>query len=303
MSLAVVGVLAVSASLFILPQTERAVVTRFGQPVRVLEDPGLYAKWPWPIGEVHRMDARLVFQDIRISETLTQDKRNVIVPMFAAWRVAEPKRFLEAVGTFSQAERMMENLITSAKNTVLGQREFGELVSMEPWRVDLPGIEEEILALVAGPARSQLGLDVEQLGIRRIALPETNTPAVFERMRAERAQFASRFRAEGRRRADEIRVEAEVEAGRMVAEARAYAEEKRGEAEAEAARIYREAHSANPEFYRFVRSLETLRAALDERTMLVLETRSPVFRLLQEEPDTWWDNDLQSGGEDFQEQQ
>jgi membrane protease subunit HflC len=154
--------------------------------------------------------------------------------------------------------------------------------------VDLPGIEADILAAVSAPARQQLGLAVQQIGIRRITLPENNTPAVFERMRAERAQFASRFRAEGRRRADEIRVEAEVEAGRMVAEARAYAEQRRGEAEAEAARIYREAHAANPAFYRFLRELETLRLTLDDRTVLLLETDSPVFRLLQPGKEIWW---------------
>jgi len=289
-SFTVIAILAASATLFILPQTEVAVVTRFGQPVRVLEQPGLYLKWPWPVGEVHTMDGRLVFQDIRISETLTRDKRNVIVPMFAAWRVTDPLRFLEAVGTFEQADRMMENLITSAKNTVLGQRDFAALVSTEPGRVDLAGIETAILATVELPAREQLGLEVQKIGIRRISLPESNTPAVFERMRAERSQFASRFRAEGRRRADEIRVEAEVEAGRLVAEARAYAEERRGQAEAEAARIYREAHAANPAFYYFVRELDTLRQALDDRTTLILETDSPAFRLLREEPGQWWNS-------------
>jgi len=265
---------------FQVSESEKAVLTRFGKPVRELETPGLYFKYPWPVEAVRIFDTRLDFRELRLTETLTKDKRNVIVPLYLAWRVEQPRKFLEGLATIETAERVLENIVTSAKNTVLGQRDFEELVSMEPGRVDLAGIEADILENVAAPVREQFGLEVREIGIRRVTFPESNTPAVFERMRAERAQFASKFQAEGRQRADEIRVGAESEAALLVAEAEAYAEGKRGLAEAEAARLYSEAHSANPDFYRFLLQLDALRAVADGQTSLLIDGAQAPFHHL-----------------------
>jgi len=272
--------LALYSGTFQVSEGEKAVLTRFGKPERELEAPGLYFKYPWPVEAVRIFDTRLVFQELRLTETLTQDKRNVIVPLYLAWRVEHPRKFLESLGNAEAAHRVLENMVTSAKNTVLGQRDFADLVSLEPGRVDLAGIEADIFERVAAPSLEQFGVEVREIGIRRVTLPESNTRAVFERMRAERAQFASKFQAEGRQRADEIRVGAQSEAALVVAEAEAYAESKRGLAEAEAARIYAEAHSANPDFHRFLLQLETLKSVADGQTSLLIDGANPPFHLL-----------------------
>lgn len=269
------------ATAFQVAENERAVLVRLGEPVREINEPGLFFKWPWPVETVQRFETRLILQDLRLTETLTRDKRNVIVPLYVAWRIERPLRLIESLGGLPAAGPMLENMITSAKNTVLGQRDFRELVSLEENAVDLEGIERDILQRTHDLALEQFGVRITQIGIRRITLPEPNTPAVLGRMRAERSQFAASFRAEGRQRADEIRVRTESEASLLEAEARAYAERRRGEAEAEAAAVFAQAFSANPDFFRFLRRLETLEAVIDRRTTLVIDGAEPPFNLLR----------------------
>ncbi len=114
---------------FVVRENERAVITRFGKPVKVIANPGFYGKWPWPIETVNRVDSRLSFYELRLSEALTKDRRNVIVPVFVAWKVDDPLKFLEAIGNFDNARSKLDSLISSAKNTVLGTCEFKQLVS------------------------------------------------------------------------------------------------------------------------------------------------------------------------------
>src|SRR6202045_2647782 len=218
---------------FQVRQNEQVVLTRFGSPTRVIQKPGLYLKWPWPIEKVNRFDARLNFYEIRLSEALTKDKRNVIVPVFVAWRIVNPQRFLEAIGSTENAQAKLDSLVSSAKNTVLGSYDFGQLVSIKPEEVKLSEIEQKITGLSSGQAKDSFGIAIEQVGIERVTLPEVNTRFVFERMRAERTQFAERYRAEGKQEADAINAKTDAERTVLLAEARKSAEETRGKAEAE----------------------------------------------------------------------
>lgn len=269
---------------FQVRQNEQVVLTRFGNPMRVIQKPGLYAKWPWPIEKVNRFDARLNFYEIRLSEALTKDKRNVIVPVFVAWRITDPQRFLEAIGSIENAKAKLDSLVSSAKNTVLGNYDFGQLVSVTPADVKLPEIEQKINGLTATQANNSFGVAIEQVGIERVTLPEVNTRYVFERMRAERSQFAERYRAEGRQEADAINAETDAEKTVLLAEARKSAEETRGKAEAEVAHIYSAAHQEQPDLYRFLRELEALKKVVNQNTTLVLDANSPPFDLLKAAP-------------------
>jgi len=265
---------------FQVRQNEQVVLTRLGKPVRVLDAPGLYGKWPWPIENVNRYDARLDFFEARLAEALTRDKRNVIVPVFVSWRISDPLRFLESLGSTENARAKLDSLVTSAKNTALGRFDYHQLVSTNKSDVKLEEIEEQILKLVVPQAEESFGVEIRQVGIKRLALPEANTEFVLARMRAEREQFAAKFRADGRKEADEIRARTDAERTVVLAEARQFAEETRGKAEAEAAKIYAAAHSQDPDFYRFLRELETLRKVVDENTTLVLDGKAPPFQHL-----------------------
>jgi membrane protease subunit HflC len=280
-AIVVVAILGFAMFSFQVASNESAVLTRFGSPVRTLPEAGLYFKWPWPIDTVHRFDTRLAFYDTRLSEALTQDKRNVILPVFVAWRVADPLKFLQALGTPAAAPTKLDSLATSARNALLGRYDFQELVSTDPAKLKLAELEQRLMESIRPQALTAFGIAIEQVGVKRIALPEANTLYVFERMKAERGQYAARFRAEGRREAEELRAKTDAERTVLLAEAQKYAEETRGKAEAEAAKIYADAHSQDPQFYKFLRELETLRKVTRENTTLILDTDTAPFNQLK----------------------
>lgn len=277
----VVTVLGCAMFSFQVASNESAVLTRFGSPVRTLAEPGLYFKWPWPVDTVHRYDRRIAFYDTRVSEALTRDKRNVILPVFLAWRVADPLKFLQALGTPAAAPTKLDSLATSARNALLGRYDFQDLVSTDPAKVKLAEFEQQLADTIRPQALAAFGIAIEQVGLKRIALPEANTLYVFERMKAERGQYAAKFRAEGRREAEELRSKTDAERTVLLAEAQKFAEETRGKAEADAARIYAEAHAQDPKFYTFLRELETLRKVTRENTTLILDTDTAPFNQLK----------------------
>lgn len=280
--LLLLGLLVFATGSFQVRENEFAVLTAFGKPVRVVREPGLYPRLPWPFQSVQRFDARLDFYEARISEALTLDKRNVIVPVFIAWRIADPLRFLQAVGSAENARARFDALVTSARNSVLASYEFRQLVTTDGAQLRLVAMEEEITRIVREQADALFGVAVERVGVKRLALPEANTEFVFRRMRAEREQFAAKFRAEGRQQADEIRAQTDAKKSTLIADARREAEEIRGRAEAEAAAIYAQAHGEDPEFYGFLRELQVLKQTVGNNTTIVLDTDSEPFRLLKE---------------------
>lgn len=280
-ALVVVTVLGCAMFSFQVASNESAVLTRFGSPTRTLTDPGLYFKWPWPVDTVHRFDRRIAFYDTRLSEALTQDKRNVILPVFLAWRVEDPLKFLQALGTPAAVPAKLDSLATSARNALLGRYDFQELVSTDAAKLKLGELEQRLAETIRPQALSAFGLAIEQVGVKRIALPEANTLYVFERMKAERGQYAAKFRAEGRREAEELRAKTDAERTVLLAEAQKFAEETRGKAEADAARIYAEAHAQDPKFYTLLRELETLRKVTRENTTLILDTDTAPFNQLK----------------------
>ncbi len=281
---AVLAILGFTMCSFQVASNEATVLTRFGSPVRNLTNPGLYFKWPWPIDTVNAFDKRLNFYEIRFSEALTQDKRNVILPVFLAWRVKDPLRFLQSLGTPAAAPPKLDSLATSARNVLLGGYNFGQLVATDPTQLKLPELERRLAETIRPQALDSFGIAIEQVGIKRIALPEANTAYVFERMRAERGQYAAKFRAEGRQEAEQLRATTEAERSNLLADAQKFAEETRGKAEGEAARTYAAAHAQSPEFYRLVRELEALRKVAKPNTVLILDTNAAPFDLLKGSP-------------------
>jgi len=279
---AVVGI-ALSATGVQVAEGEAAVVTRFGDPVRVLEDAGLHWKAPWPIDDVARVDLRRRTFETGHAEMLTRDRKNVVLVGFAIWRVSDPLRFHKSVGSVDDAEEKLDGLITNAQIGVLGRFDLAALTSTNPDNLRTAEIETELLAATVGIAKERYGIDILTVGFQRLGLPEDNVAAVFKQMRAERRQFAARYEAEGAEDAARIRSETDLEAARIRAEGAEAAARIRGEAEAEAARIYADAHRTDPDLYRFVRSLDALDDVVGNDTTVILRTDSPPFRLLTSE--------------------
>ncbi|MEM7387564.1 MAG: protease modulator HflC [Verrucomicrobiota bacterium] len=272
-----------SAMTFSVRENEKVVLVRFGKPIRVVEDAGIHWRLPWPIEDARRLDGRTDFLEVRISEALTGDRRNVVLPVFAAWKIDNALTFLKSVGTAESARGKLDAILTSARNSVLGQYHYDQLVSTGEGRVKLAEIEEQIRELADANADRTFGVRIQSVGIKQLTLPESNTAEVFNRMRTERSAARQRYLDEGKKIAGEIRSKAEAERTRILSEAERFAAETKGKAEAEAARTYAQAHGVDPEFYTFLRELQALRHIVDKNTTLVLDMDTAPFRMLKGE--------------------
>jgi membrane protease subunit HflC len=276
-ALAVLVLLAALGSAFVVDTTEYAVVTRFGRPVRTYTTPGLRFRVPL-IDQVVRLDARLLMTEPPAAEYLTLDKKNVVARTFLTWRVDDPVRFLQTVQLRDAAEARLAAVISSEIGAAFGSVSFDALVSTDPKKMRLGPIVDEVEQRVRDTAARAYGVNLVSLRVERLAFPQQNEASVFQRMRAERQRIAKQFRSEGEEQSLRIRAEADRERARLLAEAERKASEIRGQAEAEAARIYAEALAADPDFYRFVRTLEAYEKIIDKDTTVILPADSPLMR-------------------------
>lgn len=266
--------------LFTVEEGESAVVTTFGKPERAIEEPGLYLRWPWPIQKVYRFDSRVHVLEGTFEETLTKDGKNILIAVYAGWRITEPIKFLERVGGIEQAERNLDGLLRNYKNAILGQHPFSNLVNVNPQELRFEQIEQEILAAARPDADERYGVEVTLLGIHKIGLPATITEKVFERMRAERKEIAERYRSEGEAEAIKIRARADSERDQILARAEAEAKRIKADGDAKAAEYYA-TFEKHPELAMFLRKLEVLETTLKEKSTVVLSSDTEPFDLLR----------------------
>jgi membrane protease subunit HflC len=282
----IVGAVALTAIAFystalVAHEGEAVLVTRFGRPVRADTEAGLHWKLPWPVDQARWLDMRRRVYEGGHTEMLTRDKKNVIVRTFVVWRIGDVLAFAQSIGAEREAEGKLDGLLTNAAIGTLGEHDLSAIVSTNEKDLQVDQIETELLAASAPAARASYGVEIEQIRLERVALPEENVKAVFEQMRAERRQYAAKFRAEGQREASRIRAEAELEAARVRAQGAEEEARIRGQSAAEVAKTYADAHRIAPELYRFTRSLESLEPLINSNTSLVLRTDSEPFSLLQ----------------------
>ncbi|MDD4786788.1 MAG: protease modulator HflC [Pirellulales bacterium] len=279
-----VGLIVAYSMYFHVSEGNKAVVTRFGDPVRAIHQAGLAWKWPWPVERVHQIDVRRRLYNSPYTATLTRDQKNVILLSYAVWRVEDPLLFLQSLGTPEAAEQKLDGMVSASKNFHLGQYDLSALVSTTPGAIQTERIEEAILEDVAPSVLAKFGIAVEQIGIKRIAYPEENITTVLEQMRAERRAEAGKLRAEGEMEAQRIRDEVMVKSEEIRRQGREESGKIRGQAEKEAAEIYARAHSLDPEFYRFWRSLEAIKKTLGSKATVILRTDQGFFDVLSTPP-------------------
>lgn len=270
---------------FQVRETESAFITRFGKPLedREITRPGLYFKWPTPIERVHRFDSRMRVLDAPPAETTTKGAVPIIVNTYVVWRIAEPLKFLNAVGTVSDANDAIRYRLNNAQNRVIGQHTFGEFVNSDPEKIKLDEIQREMLSDLQGPARNDYGIEIKTLGIKQLKISEDVTKDVFERMRAERRRRTETTIAQGNAEATKIRTDAEAKRTAVLAAAEGRAKAIRGQGDAEAAQYYKMLEEA-PELAMFLRNLEALLTTLKERATIVIPADAEPFRYLREMP-------------------
>lgn len=279
-ALAVLGaVVLLWSTLFTVRETEFALVTQFGRPVRTVAEAGLSYKLPL-LHQVKFFDRRLRVYNPPRSEFLTRDKKNLSIDSYALWRIADPETFLQTVGNEASAEMRLHDLVWAGLAASIAGHNLDEIISPIPEDVQTREMLDELTASSGAAALERYGIRVVDVRLKRLNLPEQNKQSVYARMRAERERIARQYRAEGEEQALRIRAEADREKEEILAKAYKKAEIVRGEGDAEAARIYGQAYSRNPSFYKLTRTLETYKQTLDDRTTVILSSDSEFLRLL-----------------------
>jgi membrane protease subunit HflC len=279
-AITIIALLVLRTAAFVVDETKTAIVTQFGRPVRVVESAGLNWKLPLPIQSVRLFDKRLLVYDPKPTEFLTIDKKNIVVDTFVAWRIADPEKFLETVNDREGAEVRMADIVASEMGAALGRYPLHALISVHPDSMKVAEIMEGVAQGCRTTAEASFGIEVVDLRMKRLAFPEQNKQSVFDRMRAERERMAKKYRSEGEEDAIKIRATADKERQEILAASYMEAEKIRGEGDAEAMRIYGAAYNTDPGFYEFVRTLESYRKFLDDKTTIVLSSDSDLLKLL-----------------------
>ena len=275
-ALAVFVLAVVNFSFFTVNQTELALVTQLGEPVRVIDTPGLHAKLPI-IQTAIPFDKRLLDYESPPEEVILGDQRRLIVDSFTRFRITNPLDYYKAVGPTEDGIRArLNSVVTSSLRRVLGNETLLDVLSVQRDRI-MSTIRQQVNGEMQG-----FGVKVVDVRIRRADLPKENTEAILQRMQSERDRVARQARAEGAEAAAKIRADADRQRTVVLAEARASAERLRGEGEAQSIAIYADAFQRDPAFFSTWRTLQAYHEALaNGHTKLVVSPDSDFFKLLQ----------------------
>lgn len=269
--------------MFQVRTSEVAVVTTFGRPTRPLVESGPYFKWPWPIQKVYKFDKRIQTFEDKFTEDLTADGINLNTMVYVGWRITDPQAFFPKFpgGSVTEAEKMLEGMLRSAKSGVVGRHSLSDFVNANRDDLKFDAIEEEMKAAVQSQLQTNLtGIQVEFLGIKKLGLPESVTQTVFDQMTSERKVLADKLQYEGEAEAQKIRSAADRQAAEILANAEGEATRIRGEGEAAAAESL-PVFQKNPELAKFLLRMEALEHSLQNRSTLIFDQHTPPFDVFQ----------------------
>lgn len=295
--------LVLGGAFYTVHETDTVILTQFGRPVGdPITEPGLHFKTPF-IQDVHRLEKRVLEWDGRPVEMPTKSKTYIIVDTFARWRIGDPAKYFVSVNEERRAQSRLEDIIGSEVRSAVAAHELIEVVRSDKSVVLPPAqavegttmstlqvaergrleLEKDILA-AAAPKLTELGIELLDVRIKRVNYRQDVVESIYRRMISEREQIAQLFRSEGEGEAARINGRRERELKRIESEAYKRVQELRGEADAQATRIYADAYDKSPEareFYGFLKTLDTYRAILGDKTNVILSTDSELFRLLE----------------------
>jgi membrane protease subunit HflC len=295
-----VALLVMLDAAYVVSETNQVVITQFGEPIGgAVTAPGLHFKAPF-IQKANYFDKRWLEWDGDPNQIPTKDKKYIWVDTYSRWRISDPLVFFQRVRDERGAQSRLDDIVDGETRNAVANYDLIEIVrsSNRPFEVtedsallDLSGVVGKIqtgrdkLAKIvlehASRITSTFGIELKDVQIKRVNYVDEVQRKVFDRMIAERKRIASKYRSEGDGKSAEIRGQKERELKKIVSEAYRKAQEIKGKADAEATRIYAQAYNADPEFYQFLKTLETYRAALEKETWLLLSTDSEFFKYLK----------------------
>ena len=275
----IVGVLFVgSMSVFTVDQREKAMVFRLGEIVRTDLEPGLHFKAPF-INNVRKFDGRIQTLDSRPERFLTSEKKNVIVDTYVKWRVSNVNDYYRSVGgDSSQVETRLNQFVKDEIRAAFSKQTIKELISVGR------DITRDDLVTNTNKLGKGLGIDIIDVRIQRIDLPDEVSSSVYKRMESERERVAREFRSRGKEAAERIRADADKQSEIILANAYKESQQLKGKGDAVAAETYAKAYNKNTEFFAFYRSLSAYRKSMGSgNDLIVLEPKSDFFKYFKNE--------------------
>jgi modulator of FtsH protease HflC len=267
--------LVAARAFYTVSETEQAVVTQLGRPVRLVESPGLHLKVPF-LQQLTFFDRRLLDYDAAPALIITRDKKNLVVDNYAKWQISDPLKFLQTVQHEQGAQARLDDIIYSKMREQLGLHDLVEVIA---------GKRDAIMRAVTSGSNelsASYGIQVIDVRIKRADLPSENAQAVYSRMRTEREREAKRYRSEGQEEALKIRAETDKQQTIMLAEAYEQEQRIRGEGDAVATRIYAAAFQQDPEYFDLARTLDAYKKSLKGKTTLLLPPQMEFLKYLRE---------------------
>ncbi|RDE49958.1 MAG: protease modulator HflC [Candidatus Accumulibacter meliphilus] len=276
-ALVVSALVVLGATIFTVDQRQHAIVFQLGEVRSVIDEPGLYFKWPL-IQNVRYFDKRILTLDAAEPERfITSEKTNVLVDSFTKWRIIDPKLYYVSVaGDESRAKTRLSQTVNAGLREEFGKRTVHDVVSGE--RDQLMELMREKADLDA----RKIGVQIVDVRVKRVELPSDVSESVYRRMDAERKRVANELRSQGAAEAEKIRADADKQREVIIAEAYRDAQKLKGEGDATAAATYAQAFQRNPEFYAFYRSLEAYRNSFNGKSdVIVVEPSSDFFKYMK----------------------
>ena len=266
-------VIGLSSSVFVIDETEQAIITQLGKFVKTVTDPGLHLKMPF-VQTVNLFDDRVLEYDAEARRIITSDKKHLVIDNYARWKIIDPLKFYQSVRNQTGAQSRLDDIVFSEIREELARHTLTEIVLEKRAEImEKVHIECNIKA-------SDYGIEVMDVRIKRADLPTEVEHSVFERMQAERNRKAKKYRSEGEEEALKTRAEANKKRTILLAESYREAEKLKGEGDAEALKIYADAFEQDPEFFAFVKTLEAYEKSLGKDTTIVLPSDSEFFKYL-----------------------
>ena len=294
----IIGIIVLSSALYVVDETQQVVITEFGQPVgKPITRAGLYIKKPF-IQKVNYFDKRLLVWDGVPTQIPTRDKKYIWVDATARWRIVDPLKFLQSVGSERGAQARLDDIIDSATRDKITSYPLAEIVRNSNREFVTTEVfiqkEEEITNIKKGREAisreilkeaaklvPQYGIELIDVRIKRLNYVEDVRKKVYTRMISERKRVAEQYRSEGMGKKAEIEGMREKELQKITSEAYKKAEIIKGQADAKATKIYADAFSKDPEFYSFLRTLESYQDTLNEKSIIILTTNSDFYKYIK----------------------
>lgn len=278
-AIVIVALFLVYTTFFSVNQIEQGLVLQFGNPVRVIETPGLHVKIPL-VQDVVLYDRRILDFEPPQEEVIAADQKRLVVDAYARWRIDNPLQFYQTLGTETVARARLSALISASLRRIIGNVALQDVVADKRAQI-MAQVRNEV-----GVQAKPFGIDVVDVRIRRADLPEENSEAVYARMKSERQREAAAFRADGKRQSTAIRADADRQRIQILADAQKQGQILRGQGDADAIKIYADAYNQDKGFFAFYRSLQAYKDALGgSNTTFVLSPQSEFFKYLEAGPE------------------